>query len=146
MVAGAFALAIAIPSMAQGGKLYGKKFKPETAFSATELNRRMGEKEKMDVVLNGEISQVCQAEGCWMKMKNEAGDDIFVKFKDHSFVIPKDLAGHKAFVNGTAIRKTVSIEEQKHLAEDAGKSEDEIAKITAPRVELRVEATGVVID
>ena len=143
----AFALALAAPASAQDGKAYGKKFKSDNAFAAMELNRRMGDKDKLEnVVIKGEISQVCQAEGCWMKMKNEAGEDIFVKFKDHAFLIPKDLAGHKAYVSGTASRKTVSVHDQQHYAEDAGKSADEIAKITQDKVELRVDATGVVID
>jgi len=134
-------------AFAQKGTAYGKKFKTEKAFNAAELNRRMGTAEKMEnVVITGEISQVCQAEGCWMKMKNETGADIFVKFVDHAFLIPKDLAGRKAWVNGRAVRKTVSVEDQKHYAEDEGLSADEIAKITTPKVELRVDATGVIIE
>jgi hypothetical protein len=147
LTAGALALVVALPAIAQTGKLYGKKFKSETAFAATELSRRMADKKDMDnVVISGEISEVCQAEGCWMKMKNEAGADIFVKFKDHAFLIPKDLAGHKAYVSGKAVKKIVSVADQKHYAEDAGKSADEIAQITQPKEELRVDATGVVIE
>lgn len=142
-----FTLAISNVAFAQNGKAYGKKFKADNAFNAAELNDKMGDQSKLaNLVMVGEISQVCQAEGCWMKLKNENGEDIFVKFKDHSFVIPKDLAGHKAFVNGTAVKKSVSVEEQKHLAEDAGKSNDEISAINAPKEELRVEATGVIIE
>ena len=147
IAASAIALAFTIPSFAQSGTVYGKKFKTKNAYPATELSSRMGDKEKLEnVVVEGEISEVCQAEGCWMKLKNSAGENIFVKFKDHAFLIPKDLAGHKAYVSGTASRKTVSVEDQKHYAEDAGKTDDEIAKITAPKVELRVDATGVIID
>jgi hypothetical protein len=141
------ALALASSVSAQTGTAYGKKFKTEKSIEVTELAKTMGARDKMEkVVIAGEISQVCQAEGCWMKMKNASGEDIFVKFKDHAFLIPKDLAGHKAYVSGTAIRKTVSVDDQKHYAEDAGKSEEEIAKITEPKVELRVDATGVVIE
>ena len=147
IAAGALTLAFSITAMAQEGTKYGKPFKTAKSFAATELVKKMGDKTSMDnVVITGEISQVCQAEGCWMKMKNDAGEDIFVKFKDHAFLIPKDLAGHKAIVNGKAIKKTVSVDELRHLAEDAGKTEQEIAAITEPRVELRVEATGVIID
>jgi hypothetical protein len=140
-------LALATTASAQNGTAYGKKFKTTHSIEAAQLEKTMGAKDKLEkVVINGEITQVCQAEGCWMKMKNASGEDIFVKFKDHAFLIPKDLAGHKAYVSGTAIRKTVSVEDQKHYAEDAGKSEEEIAKITEPKVELRVDATGVVIE
>ena len=147
LIVSAFALMITIPSFAQNGKAYGKKFKAQNAFPAAELNERMNDKDQLEhVVLSGEITQVCQAEGCWMKMKNAEGDDIFVKFNDHAFVIPKDLAGHKAYVHGTAVRKIVSVEDQRHFAEDAGKTEEEIAQIKEPKVELRVNATGVIIE
>jgi hypothetical protein len=142
-----FVLALSTTVTAQNSTAYGKKFKTATSIDASELVKTMGNKDKVEnVVISGEISQVCQAEGCWMKMKNAAGEDIFVKFKDHAFLIPKDLAGHKAYVSGTAVRKTVSVEDQKHYAEDAGKSEEDIAKIAEPKVELRVDATGVVIE
>jgi hypothetical protein len=140
-------LGIAVAAHAQDGKAYGKSFKTEGAMNAGDLSERLGEQKSLDnVVIHGEISEVCQAEGCWMKLKNAAGADIFIKFKDHAFLIPKDLASHHAYVYGTAVKKEVSVEEQKHLAEDAGVSAKEIAKITAPKVELRVNATGVVID
>ncbi|HTN46960.1 MAG TPA: DUF4920 domain-containing protein [Flavipsychrobacter sp.] len=140
----AFVFSISLFAQAKG-KLYGKSFKIEKAIPVQQLAGQMGDQAEMPVVLKGEISQVCQAEGCWMKMKNEDGADVLVKFKDHAFLIPKDLASHHAYVNGVAIRKTVSVEEQQHLAEDAGKSADEIATITEPKEELRIDATGVMI-
>ena len=39
----------------------------------------------------------------------------------------------------------VSVADLKHYAEDAGKSEDEIAKITEPKIEYAFEANGVLI-
>jgi hypothetical protein len=33
-----------------------------------------------------------------------------------------------------------------HFAEDAGKSQEEITKITEPKVEMRLDATGVIIE
>lgn len=147
MALAAFALTFTVSVMAQKGKAYGKKFKADKAIAVTELSQKMGDQSKLEnIVLVGEISEVCQAEGCWMKMKNETGEDVFIKFKDHAFLIPKDLAGHKAFVHGNAIKKTVSIEEQKHFAEDAEKSEEEIAKITQAKEELRVDGIGVIIE
>jgi len=140
-------VAISFSAYAQTSNVYGKEFKKEKAYSASELSQRMGDKNEVpNVVLVGEITEVCQAEGCWMKVKNEDGSDIFVKFVDHAFLIPKDLAGRKAYVNGTAVRKTVSVEDQRHYAEDAGKSSEEVAQITKPKVELRVNATGVIIE
>ena len=133
-------------SNAQGGwSKYGKEFKIENVETMQSLARVMNEKKEAEVKLEGRISQVCQAEGCWMKLKNENGADVFVKFKDHEFVIPKDRAGRAAIVSGIAKKKTISVDDQKHYAEDAGASEAEIAKITQPKEELRIEATGVMI-
>lgn len=145
-IAATACVAITLPAFA-GGKSYGKKFDAKNAKPVSSLSQDMGTQTEMEnVVLAGEITQVCQAAGCWIKMKNEQGADVFVKFKDHAFLVPKDLAGHKAVIKGTAVKKTVSVEERRHLAEDAGATEEEIAKITEPQEELRVEATGIIVD
>lgn len=134
------------PSFAQNGwTKYGQEFQIENVQTMQSLTKLMADKKEAEVKLEGRISQVCQAEGCWMKLKNDGGEDIFVKFKDHSFVIPKDLAGRAAIVTGKAVKKEVSVKELRHLAEDAGASEAEIAKIDKPKQELRIEATGVMI-
>ncbi len=145
IVAGVLSLAIAVPAIAQEGKSYGKKFEIKEAIIAEELSSSMSDDARDNVVVVGEITEVCQAEGCWMKLKVEGGKDIFVKFKDHAFLIPKDMGGRKAHVFGTAKKKIVSVEDQKHYLEDAGKSDEEIAAITEPKEELRIDAEGVII-
>ncbi len=134
-------------AFAQGGTKYGKPFKPSNGIVVSELVSKLGKRNALEnIVVMGPIAEVCQAEGCWMKLKNDNGEDLLVKFANHSFLIPKDLAGHHAIVRGKAIKQTVSVKELKHLAEDAGKSADEIAQIKSPKVELRVEAIGVIIE
>jgi hypothetical protein len=70
---------------------------------------------------------------------------MFVKFKDYGFFMPKDIAGREVIMEGTAYREVVSVDELKHLAKDAGKSEEEIAKITEPKEELQFLAHGVIL-
>lgn len=126
------------------GKLYGQTFTETGAMEASQLSTKMGASTNMpNVAVKGKIAQVCQAEGCWIKLKNEAGEDVFVKFKDHAFLVPKDLGGKQAIVYGTAVKKNVSVDERRHLAEDAGASKEDIAAINESREELRIEATGV---
>lgn len=141
-----FLFATATSSFAQKSSAYGQKFDHKHALNTSELKEKMGDKKEMNVVVSGEISEVCQAEGCWMKLKDAKDGDIFVKFKDHAFVIPKDLAGHHTFVKGTLKVKEISVEEQRHYATDAGKSADEVAAITEPTTEMHIDATGVVIE
>jgi hypothetical protein len=48
-------------------------------------------------------------------------------------------------MNGIAYREVVSVEMLRHYAEDAGKSKEEIMKITEPETKLSFEADGVII-
>ena len=57
----------------------------------------------------------------------------------------KDIAGKTIVFEGNAKTKTTSVDELRHYAEDAGKSKDEIAKITEAKTELAFEANGVLV-
>ena len=141
------AACLAAAAPAEAKKAYGKSFKVQNVQTPEQLTAKLEKQSNIpNVVVKGEIAQVCQAEGCWMKLKNTAGEDMLVKFKNHAFLVPKDIAGKNAVVYGTAVKKTVSVEEQRHMAEDAGKSASEIEGITTPKTEVRIEATGVVVD
>jgi hypothetical protein len=95
--------------------------------------------------VKGEIKEVCQAKGCWMTLDMGDGELLRVKFKDYAFFVPKDAAGKTAIVQGTAQKETISVDELRHLAEDAGKTENEINSITNPKEELTFVAEGVII-
>lgn len=123
---------------------YGEKFEIKEVHTMQSLADAIaGKKELKNIELEGMVSEVCQAEGCWIKLDNHDGDDIMVKFKDHAFTVPKDVAGKSAIVKGNAIRKTVSVKELKHLAEDAGATKEEIEAITEPQETVMIEATGI---
>ena len=146
LAAGLLAAAPNLHAQENQGKRYGQEFTVESPKPAAQLSKMMGKKKKLEnVQLTGKIVQVCQAEGCWMKLENGSGQPIMVKFSDHAFLIPKDMAGNTATVIGTAEKKVVSVKEQRHLLEDAGASAEAIAAITEPKEELRVEATGIII-
>jgi hypothetical protein len=127
---------------------YGKTFDAKGAISVAELTKKAADKEINDVVVYGKIDEVCQAEGCWMRVfkgSDKSSGSMMVRFKDHSFFIPKDLAGKDVVFMGRAYPTKISVQMQKHYAEDAGKSKEEIEKITEPSEELAFEATGLII-
>jgi hypothetical protein len=143
----AAAACMAAASPAEAKKSYGKAFKVQAVQTPEQLTTKLQKQSTIQgVVVKGEIAQVCQAEGCWMKLKNTAGEDMMVQFKNHSFLVPKDIAGKHAVVCGTAMKKTISVEEQRHMAEDAGMNTSRIEAITTPKSEVRIEATGIVVD
>lgn len=79
-------------------------------------------------------------------MKVGMGDDeAMVRFKDYGFFMPKDIAGQEIIVNGKAYVEEMSVEDQRHYAEDGGKTAEEIAAITEPKRTLAFEADGVLI-
>lgn len=117
------------------------------ATSSIELKEQLGEKEKLNIVLEGEIAGVCQKKGCWLKLPiDKSGQNLFVKFKDYKFFVPMNAAGKKAFISGVAQKETIDVATLKHYAEDAGKSQEEIAAINEPEVKYTFMADGVAIE
>jgi len=102
-------------------------------------------KAEQEFTFEGKISQVCQSAGCWVQIDKGNGETFMVRFKDH-FTIPTDTkSGTAAVLHGTLYMETVAVEQLKHYAYDAGKSEEEIAKITEPVNRLNFRADGILI-
>jgi hypothetical protein len=98
-----------------------------------------------NLTITATVLEVCQTKGCWMTVK--VGDEkMTVKFKDYAFFMPKDIAGKQVTFTGKAMVKEISVAEQQHLAEDAGKTKKEIKKINTPKKEYRFEASGVLLN
>ncbi|MDO7171474.1 DUF4920 domain-containing protein [Mariniflexile sp. AS56] len=102
--------------------------------------------DSMNTKIKAKVIDVCQAKGCWMTLNLEDGNEVMVKFKDYGFFVPKDIAGKEVIINGKAFVNEVSVEEQRHYAEDAGKTEAEIAAINIPKRTFSFEANGVLIQ
>ena len=101
--------------------------------------------DSISMQLQAEVSSVCQVKGCWMNLVTESGDEVWVTFKDYSFFVPKDIAGKEVIVNGVAQIKLISEEDQKHYAEDAGKSQEEIDEIKGSKKRYSFVADGVAL-
>lgn len=115
------------------------------SIGADQLVNSLEGKDSVYTVVSGTINAACQAKGCWMTM--DAGDnEIFVKFKDYGFFVPKNSAEHDATMRGWAFSETQSVADQIEYAKDAEASEEEIAQITEPKVKLTFVADGVIIQ
>ena len=128
---------------------FGAEISPEGALTADEMLAKyetMAVGDSVEIAFKGKVNSVCQAKGCWMKLdlgKPEA--ESFVRFKDYKFFVPMDASGSDAIIKGYAFKDETSVEELKHYAKDAGKSEEEIAKITEPKIEYTFLADGVLM-
>ena len=127
---------------------FGKEIIADDAIAATSMAQHyqtMKGGDSINSKMIGKVKEVCQSKGCWMKVDLEDGNQVMVKFKDYGFFMPKDIAGKEVIINGKAFVNEVPVDEQRHYAEDAGKSEEEIAAITEPKKTFSFEADGVLL-
>ncbi len=118
------------------------------AISATEMMdhyKSMVAGDSLNSKMRAKVDEVCQVKGCWMKLNLEDGNQVMVRFKDYGFFMPKNIAGKEVVIHGKAFVKETSVDEQRHYAEDSGKSEKEIATITEARRTFAFEAEGVLL-
>ncbi len=102
------------------GQAFGEGVKKGNIIPATQVDAKLGKETKADMKVEGEVVTVCKKKGCFMTVKISDKETMFVKFKDYGFFMPKDLpAGTKVVIDGFAERKTTSVEDLKHYAEDA---------------------------
>jgi len=128
---------------------FGAKIAADKALSKEEmLKKYKGLKvgDTVSVKFKSKIMDVCQKKGCWMAMELPGGKESFVKFKDYAFFVPLNAAEQDAVISGKAFVSETSVAQLKHYAKDGGKSEDEIAKITEPKIEYKFMADGVLIS
>lgn len=129
-------------------KSFGKEIIADDAIDAssmTEKYKSMRIGDSVESKMIAKVDEVCQAKGCWMKLDLDNGEQVMVKFKDYGFFMPKNIAGKEVIINGKAYVNEVPVSELRHYAEDAGKSDEEIAQITEPKKTFSFEADGVLL-
>jgi hypothetical protein len=141
------------------GKFYGEQFVPEQPVNVQKAIELYGAGNLQDVKgiddisvkglplqIEAPVTSACQHKGCWMTLQDaSAEDELFVRFFDYSFFVPKDLAGKTAVIKGNFYQDTTSVADLRHYAEDEGLSAEEVAKITEPKVEYKFYASGVYV-
>lgn len=119
----------------------------EGAIEPQEFLKQMAGKDSLKTKLRATIIEACKKKGCWMTLDMGEGEEMLVRFKDYGFFVPTDgVDGKTVIIDGYAFTDTVSVAELRHLAEDAKKSEEEIAAITEPEIGVNFEATGVIVE
>lgn len=116
----------------------------ETA-SMLEKYEALAENDTIDATFKAPINSVCAKKGCWMRLDMGDGKETMVRFEDYGFFMPLDAKGN-VIVNGKAFVSKTSVEDLKHYAKDAGKSEEEIAAITEPELTYSFVADGVLLE
>jgi|GEM_PF-6691794 len=105
------------------------------------LSQRAADEE----VVTGEVKEVCKKKGCWMEVDSGSGPNK-VTFKDYGFFVPSDLIGKKVMMKGKWEDATLSVKEQRHLLQDAGKTQAEIDAVKEPSKIRRFVSSGVEVQ
>lgn len=127
------------------GQKFGTGVSKGDVKKVAQIEATMGDQKTANMKIEGKVTEVCVKKGCWITLATPNGENMRVTFKDYAFFMPMDIVGKTVVLDGLAKKQTISVETLRHYAEDAKKSEAEIAKITEPKKELAFEAKGVVI-
>lgn len=129
------------------GQTYGAKIEEKGAININKLPKMIAKSEsgKVQTKIKAKVLDVCTKKGCWVNLELNDSQKVFVKMKDYAFFLPEDVVGKTIVLEGEAFEKVTSVNELRHYAEDAGKSQEEINKITEPEKSIRFMASGIVI-
>ncbi|MVN89584.1 DUF4920 domain-containing protein [Mucilaginibacter aquatilis] len=127
------------------GVTYGKTINKDKAISLSALNKKLSHDTVYNGKISGKVTEVCKKKGCFMKLKQDNGEDIMVRFTDYAYFMPQNIVGKNVIVEGKASVSETPVERLRHYAKDAGKSSQEIAKINKPKKDVTIMADGVLV-
>lgn len=124
------------------GVVYGEVSQEAKPISPDEIKSKLVN-DQFEGQIKAKVTEVCKAEGCWIKVQKADGTSMMVRAKDHRFLMPENIVGKTVLIEGAATVKETTEEMRKHYAEDAGKSKEEIAKIKGAEKDVQFAAKGV---
>ena len=129
---------------AKPGDKYGSIKTTEGAVDIAQIPAELEKSGTLNTTkVKAKVLDVCSQKGCWITLAINDSTEAFVKMKDYAFFAPLALKGKTVVLDGKASFKTISVVEQKHYAEDAGKPQAEIDAIKETKKEIRFLASGI---
>lgn len=127
---------------------YGEALTPDGAVPVQAVVAERAQFVDRSVKIEGVVSEVCQAKGCWLTLQAE-GDNIRINVprdeeNAYVFTVPKDISGRRVVVEGMLTEATLSAETQHHYDEDTGHTHE--GAEYHPRTELQMTASGVLVE
>lgn len=100
------------------------------------------------VRLTGTVQSVCAKKGCWLKMTSNGSPlNVYVKFTCpiDGRLIPVEAVNKPVVVEGVLAVTTISEAEAQHIAEDAGKSEEEVNAIVGDQPQIEIQGPSALV-
>lgn len=142
-------LALLLTGLLQASELkLGKPFKQTRVLSLTELVAKPDTYVGKTVQVQGKITEVCQAMGCWVMITDGKTATMRIQMEEGKVSFPKDAAGKPVVAEGKlskhSLTKEQAISMAKHEAEDAGRPFNPDS-VKGPFVYYQIEGTGAVL-
>lgn len=100
------------------------------------------------VRLTGNVTSVCNSKGCWLKMTSGGSPlEVFVKFTCpiEGRLIPEEAAGKPVVVEGKLTVKTISEEDAKHYAAEAGQTREQLDAIKGEQQQISIQGPSALV-
>lgn len=94
--------------------------------------------------IEGEVTEVCQMSGCWLKIKDATGKEMFVN-TNHDFLVKPNIIGKTVIVEGNAYQEVTTVAELKAAATEENKTAAEVEAITEPEYGYSLMAKGLLV-
>ena len=124
------------------GDVYGQKITAGKTISTESLSKKLNSG-ALQTKIQGKVLEVCPNKGCWIKLQLDDNSEAMVKMKDYSFFVPTALEGKRIVTFGKVEMAVTSVNELRHYAQDAKKTQEEIDAINAPKKEIKILANGI---
>jgi len=117
------------------------------AISLSDAIARLEEGDQL-LKIQGQVTEVCQAKGCWMILVDEEDSSTYARitFKDYGFFVPIETSMQRSQIFGEISKHSLTKERAQHYAEDAGQDPSAIVDavteytIVAHAVELEAKS------
>ena len=132
--------------------IYGEKFSNQDSYSISEILNFSDNYLNKDVIVSGEISEVCPMRGCWIEVIDKDNSlSLRAKVTDGEIVFPLSAKGRTVTVKGVFTKLDLSKDQalnwKIHLAEERGiiLDPDSVTLMPEDYYEYRVNCTGAII-
>ena len=123
-------------------EVFGSKIKTKDAPKPlADVIAKSADHQDKEVIVTANVTEVCSKKGCFF-VANSGDKSARITFVDYSFFVPTDSQGKDVTIVGVFNEKTLTEEQAKHYAEDAGQNPDDVV---GEQKEYSIVATSVVI-
>ncbi len=122
------------PSARPRGQVFGAPIAIESPTKLTAIIQSPDQYRDRPVLIEGEVTGVCQEMGCWMDVREGEGG-AHIRMAGHKFFVPKNAMGKRALVQGVVAKAGTT------ACQDQGRCEATPSPEGMTRIEF--EASGV---